>query len=129
MIDTQVYLVTREVAQRTGQLQYKYRTRDGRFIVDSRTLSMVRMTTEEYIHGIQGIEPITVEEMEALKAENGYVMGDAPSPVVPKVSEEVSEEVEEPTEEETETETEVEEIDNNEAVEEEELKTTKKGKK
>lgn len=98
MVDSQDFLVTREVALRTGEIQYKYRTADGRFIVDARTLSRIRFTSEEIINGLQGIEKITHEEAETLIAKNNYQMGDdveAETVGVTKIDAPVAEEVEE----------------------------------
>ena len=91
-------MVTRDVALRTGEIQYKYRTADGRFIVDARTLSRIRFTSEEIINGLQGIEKITHEEAETLIAKNNYQMGDdveAETVGVTKIDAPVAEEVEE----------------------------------
>ena len=98
MVDSQDFLVTRDVALRTGEIQYKYRTADGRFIVDARTLSRIRFTSEEIINGLQGIEKITHEEAETLIAKNNYQMGDdveAETVGVTKIDAPVAEEVEE----------------------------------
>lgn len=91
-------MVIRDVALRTGEIQYKYRTADGRFIVDARTLSRIRFTSEEIINGLQGIEKITHEEAETLIAKNNYQMGDdveAETVGVTKIDAPVAEEVEE----------------------------------
>lgn len=96
MVDSQDFLVTREVALRTGEIQYKYRTADGRFIVDARTLSRIRFTSDEIINGLHGIEKITHEEAETLIAKNNYQMGDdveAETVGVTKIDAPVSEEV------------------------------------
>ena len=76
MVDAQDFLVTRDVAMRTGDISTKYRTKDGRFIIDSRTLSRIQFTSEEMLNGLSGIEKITQEEAETLIAENDYKMGD-----------------------------------------------------
>lgn len=76
MVDAQDFLVTREVAMRTGDIRYKYRTKDGRFIIDARTLSRIQFTSEEMLNGLSGIEKITEEEAQTLIAENDYKMGD-----------------------------------------------------
>lgn len=98
MVDSQDFLVIRDVALRTGEIQYKYRTADGRFIVDARTLSRIRFTSEEIINGLHGIEKITHEEAETLIAKNNYQMGDdveAETVGVTKIDAPVAEEVEE----------------------------------
>lgn len=76
-VNTGIFIVTRDVALRTGDIQNHYRTKDGRFILDSRTLSMIRFTPDEYINGLQGIEKITKEEALALIAQGGYHLGDS----------------------------------------------------
>lgn len=77
MLESQNYLVTRDVALRTGSIQYKYRTEDGRFIVDYRTLSRIRLTSDELLNGLKGVEEITKEEAKTLIAKGGYKMGDS----------------------------------------------------
>lgn len=79
MVDSQNFLVTREVALRTGDIRYKYRTEDGRFIIDARILSRINFTSEEIVNGLSGIKKITKEEAETLIARNGYTMGDEPN--------------------------------------------------
>lgn len=76
MIDVQDYLVTRDIALRTGSIQYKYRTADGQFIVDNRTLSKIKLTSDEFINGLQGIKKISKEEAKTLIAQNDFQMGD-----------------------------------------------------
>lgn len=103
MIDSQDFLVTREVALRTGEIEYKYRTADGRFIVDARTLSRITFTSDEIINGLAGVESISHSEALTLIARNGYKMGDSEESTIPEdapVEEEVQTE-EEPVEEET----------------------------
>lgn len=77
MLESQEFLVTRDIALRTGSIQYKYRTKDGRFIVDSRTLSRINFTSEEILSGLKGVEKITKEEARTLIAKGGYKMGDS----------------------------------------------------
>lgn len=77
MLESQNYLVTRDVALRTGSIQYKYRTEDGRFVVDYRTLSRIRLTSDELLNGLKGVEEITKEEAKTLIAKGGYKMGDS----------------------------------------------------
>ena len=77
MIDVQNYVVTREIALRTGDIRFKYRTNDGRFIVDNRTLAKIRFTSDEIVNGLDGVEKITEEEAKTLIARGGYKMGDA----------------------------------------------------
>lgn len=104
MVDVQNYVVTRDVALRTGDIKYKYRTEDGRFIVDNRTLSKIKFTSDEIINGLKGVEKITEEEAKELIAKGGYKMGDSEEVVKPV--EVVEEAPEEATEEETNEETE-----------------------
>ena len=91
MIDVQNYVVTREIALRTGDIRFKYRTEDGRFIVDNRTLAKIRFTSDEIVNGLDGVEKITEEEAKTLIARGGYKMGDADEE---KVEEETKEEEE-----------------------------------
>ena len=91
MIDVQNYVVTREIALRTGDIRFKYRTEDGRFIVDNRTLAKIRFTSDEIVNGLDGVEKITDEEAKTLIARGGYKMGDADEE---KVEEETKEEEE-----------------------------------
>lgn len=90
MLESQNYLVTREVALRTGSIQYKYRTEDGRFIVDYRTLSRIRLTGDEILNGLKGVESITKDEAKTLIAKGGYKMGDSEeaTPIVEETTEE-----------------------------------------
>lgn len=76
MIDNDNFLVSREVAERTGLLSQKYRTADGRFILDRKSLGRITLKGDEFISGIQGVEKITREEALTLIAQNGYVLGD-----------------------------------------------------
>lgn len=100
MIDVQNYVVTREIALRTGDIRFKYRTKDGRFIVDNRTLAKIRFTSDEIVNGLDGVEKITEEEAKTLIARGGYKMGDAeettnePDAYEEKVEEETKEEEE-----------------------------------
>lgn len=77
MVDVQNYVVTREIALRTGDIRFKYRTKDGRFIVDNRTLAKIRFTSDEIVNGLNGVEKITEEEAKTLIARGGYKMGEA----------------------------------------------------
>lgn len=76
MVDSAVYKVSRQIAERSGLLSGRYRTKDGDFILNNRDLSRVRFTTEEYINGLAGVEKITEEEAKILINENGEKMGD-----------------------------------------------------
>lgn len=72
MVENTLYLATEEVAKRAGVYEVAYVTRDRRFILDSMEVRRIRMTGEEYISGISGLEPVSREEAQALIAENGY---------------------------------------------------------
>jgi hypothetical protein len=74
-LDTAFYLVTRDIAIRSGLVDVRYRTHDGRFILDNKDLSRVRFTTDEYVSGLAGVEKITESEAQALIAQGGYKKG------------------------------------------------------
>ena len=101
-IDSKNYVVTREVALRAGSIENKYRTADGRFILDTRSLQGIRLTSEEYVTGIEGIELISLQEAEEMIAAGGFLMGDdvalAEEPVV-EAAEESEEEASDEKEE------------------------------
>lgn len=80
MLDTAIYIVERDIARRSGLLASRYRTADGRFVLNNRDLARVRMTAEEYVTGLQGIEKVTHEEARTLIARGGFKMGDADYP-------------------------------------------------
>lgn len=69
------YLTTREIAIRSGVIKDRYRTVDGRYILDNKDLSRIRFTTEEYIEGLKGVELIDELKAKTLIAEGGYKMG------------------------------------------------------
>ena len=102
MVDIAFFKVTRSIALRTGLLKYRYRTVDNKFIIDNKDLQRVRMTSDEMIHGFSGIEKISLEEVQRLKAENNYKMGDdnmaedttKPIDIVENIEEETEPEVE-----------------------------------
>ena len=74
-LDTAFYLVTRDIAIRSGLVDVRYRTLDGRFILDNKDLSRVRFTTDEYVSGLAGVEKITEAEAQTLIARGGYKKG------------------------------------------------------
>ena len=74
-LDTAFYLVTRDIAIRSGLVDVRYRTLDGRFILDNKDLSRVRLTTDEYVSGLAGVEKITEAEATTLIARGGYKKG------------------------------------------------------
>lgn len=71
-----VYLVSRDIAIRSGLIQIRYRIADGRFVLNNKDLSYVRFTPDEYIDGLKGVERTSEESAARLIAENGYKMGD-----------------------------------------------------
>lgn len=75
MVDIAFYLVTEEIARRSGVIDSKYRTVDGRFILDNKDLSHIRFTSDEYINGLAGVEKITKNEAMYLIQQNNYAMG------------------------------------------------------
>ena len=74
-LDTAFYLVTKDIAIRSGLVDVRYRTLDGRFILDNKDLSRVRFTTDEYVSGLDGVEKITEAEAQTLIAKGGYKKG------------------------------------------------------
>lgn len=76
MIDIAFYLVTREVAERCGLLNERYITDDGKFILDNKDLSRLRLTSTEFVNGVQGIEMITKEEADDKIKQGGYQLGE-----------------------------------------------------
>lgn len=71
-----IYLVSRDIAIRSGLIQIRYRIADGRFVLNNKDLSYVRFTPDEYINGLAGVERTSEEIATRLIAENGYKMGD-----------------------------------------------------
>ena len=76
MIDTAFYLVTRDILERAGLVGQRYRSADGRYVLDNKDLSRVRFTTDEYINGLAGVEKITAEQAKQIIADGGYSMKD-----------------------------------------------------
>lgn len=76
-MQTATYLVTREIALRSGMIDSRYRTADGRFVLNDRDLSRVRFTPDEYVSGLSGVEKITEAEVETLIRQNNYTLGDS----------------------------------------------------
>ena len=107
---TQLYLVTRDIAIRSGLIESRYRIADGRFVLDNKDLSRVRFTPDEYISGLAGVEKVSGEEAETLIAQNGYQMGEEVEQQQAQQQESETQDIEEtPTDE---TEQEQEEITN-----------------
>ena len=109
-LDTAFYLVTRDIAIRSGLVNVRYRTLDGHFILDNKDLSRVRFTTDEYVSGLAGVEKITEAEAQTLIAQGGYkkdlMANSSPTtngfaneaPIVEETSEDTTENVEEQVE-------------------------------
>lgn len=72
MVENMVYLATEEVARRAGVYDTAYMTADGRFVIDKMDIRRIRLTGEEYVSGISGIETVTQQQAEALISENHY---------------------------------------------------------
>ena len=70
------YIVTRDIAQRSGMIASRYRTEDGRFILNERDLARVRLTPEEFVSGLAGVEMISAEVAKTLIRQNNYQMGE-----------------------------------------------------
>lgn len=108
MVDVAFYLATEEIARRSGVMQSRYRVPDGRILLDNKDLSNIRLTTEEYLHGLSGIEQIDKNDAMALVRKNGYVMGlPTNAPQVNNAEDAVLEEQNDEPNEESDTETEV----------------------
>ena len=75
MVESVTFVVTEDVARRSGVIATRYRTEDGRFILNNRDLRGVRMTAEELQTGLQGIERISDELARQLIKKGGYKMG------------------------------------------------------
>ncbi len=75
MIDIAYYLATKDIAKRCNLIGHRYIAKDGRFILDNKDLSRLRLTSTEYISGLQGIEMISQKKAQDLIAENGYNFG------------------------------------------------------
>ena len=75
MVEIGFYLVTEAIARRAGVIDSRYRTQDGRFVLDDKDLSFIRLTPDEYLTGLQGIEKVTKQEaLSEIQMEN-YQMG------------------------------------------------------
>lgn len=104
MVDIAFYVVTESIARRSGVIEQRYRTKDGRFILDNKDLSRIRFTTNEYTQGLSGVVRVTKQEAYALIRQNNYAMGlpnVVQGPTVEEPTEPTAEEeqvVEEPSE-------------------------------
>lgn len=125
MVDAGFYLVTKEIALRSGMIDTRYRTQDGRFILNDRDLSRIRFSPNEYLTGLQGIERISASEANTLIAKNSNAMGIGQEDVAeePKVEEVATGNVEAQVAEEPQD---VEEPAEEEVQEEQPTKTTKR---
>lgn len=74
MLDTAFYLVTEQICRRAGLLGQRYRTKDGRYILDNKDLSRVRFTSDEYVSGLSGVEKISLDQARTLIAGGGHSM-------------------------------------------------------
>lgn len=75
MVDIAFYLVSVDVAQRSGLQDERYVTKDGRLVLDNKDLTRIQLTSQEFVTGLNGIELITKEEASRLMAENSYQLG------------------------------------------------------
>lgn len=69
------YKVTKDVAIRSGLIELRYRTIDKKYILDNKDLSRIRLSADEFLTGLQGIERVPESEVETLIAEGGYKFG------------------------------------------------------
>lgn len=74
-MESAVYLVTREIAERSGLIESRYRTKDDRFILNDRDLARIRFSVDEYINGLSGVEKISNQKAKTLIAKNKYQFG------------------------------------------------------
>ena len=107
MLETATYLVTKEIAIRSGLVDSRYRIADGRFVLNNRDLSRVRFEPDEYINGLEGVEKVTPERAKTLIRQNNFAIGlEVVEPVVEEQQETAIEENENSEQQEnTETET------------------------
>ena len=75
MLETATYLVTKEIAIRSGLVDSRYRIADGRFVLNNRDLSRVRFEPDEYINGLEGVEKVTHERAKTLIRQNNFAIG------------------------------------------------------
>lgn len=72
MIDTALFLVDAVIAQRAGRTVGRYKTEEGKYILNEKDLEHVRFTTEEYLTGLKGVKKITQAEADELIKRGGY---------------------------------------------------------
>ena len=99
MVESAFYLVTKDVAMRSGVIEERYRIKDGRFVLDNKDLARIRFRPEEYIDGLKGVEKVDIQRAKRLIAENGYEMGVETCIVGNDVAEETNNETNENEEE------------------------------
>lgn len=75
MLETATYLVTKEIAIRSGLISSRYRVADGRFVLNNRDLSRVRFSPDEYVNGLEGVEKISSEQAKTLIRQNNFRLG------------------------------------------------------
>lgn len=90
MVENAFYLVSAEIARRSGLINERYRTKNGRYVLDYKDLQRVTFIPEEYVSGLEGVEMITASQAKQEIIDGGYTMGE-PVVEVP-ASETVSEE-------------------------------------
>ena len=115
MLEIAFYKVTESIAQRSGLILERYRTKDMNWILDNKDLSRIRFTPDEYIDGLTVVVKITEEQASDLIAENNYQMGyEGLEPNNNNQQEQPQEEQTNETPENTDENTETETIDENE---------------
>lgn len=70
-----LYVASRDIAERSGMIASRYRTKDGRFILNNRDLSRIRLTADEYVTGLAGVEIVSESEADRLINEGDYRLG------------------------------------------------------
>lgn len=130
MVDIAFYLVTEEIARRSGVIDSRYRTADGRFVLDNKDLSRIRLASEEFINGLSGVEMVSKEQAMILIKENNYAKGlaiyAAPQAEQPEESP-MEEQTEEPSVDETTNEVTEETTNEDVGNDEEEIDDTNNG--
>ena len=66
------YLVTKEIAERSGLLGSRYMISDGRYVLNDRDLARVRLSADEYINGLKGAEKVDSNLAKNLIRQNGF---------------------------------------------------------
>lgn len=78
MRPTSYFNASHDIAVRSGVIAHRYRTADGRFILNEDDMRHIRLLPAEYSTGIDAI-PITESEASELIAAGGYQMGELTS--------------------------------------------------